>query len=85
MNETRRSIIGAGLALAGGMSGWAAVSAGSGTQAGGASSKSAGRIDVHQHLLPPEFLAALEKRNLSAQWAPVTWSSDGALAMMDEH
>ena len=46
--------------------------------------KGAGRIDVHQHLLPPEFLATLERHGLSGQWAPVTWSAEGALAMMDE-
>ena len=44
----------------------------------------ASRIDVHQHLLPPEFLAALERHGMSA-WAPAAWSADGALAMMDEH
>lgn len=42
------------------------------------------RIDVHQHLLPPEFLAALERHGLSA-WAPAPWSSQGALALMDRH
>lgn len=44
----------------------------------------ASRIDVHQHLLPPEFLAALERHGMSA-WAPAAWSADGALATMDEH
>ena len=29
----------------------------------------AARIDVHQHLLPPEFLAALERHGMS-DWAP---------------
>ena len=43
----------------------------------------AARIDVHQHLLPPEFLAALERHGMSA-WAPAAWSAEGALAMMDE-
>ena len=45
---------------------------------------SANRIDVHQHLLPPEFLAALDRHGISA-WAPAKWSVEGALAMMDEH
>ncbi len=44
----------------------------------------ASRIDVHQHLLPPEFLAALERHGMSA-WAPAKWSAEGAIAMMDEH
>lgn len=44
---------------------------------------SASRIDVHQHVLPPEFVAALERNGMAA-WAPVGWSSEGALAMMDE-
>ncbi len=44
----------------------------------------AARIDVHQHLLPPEFIAALDRHAMSA-WAPVKWSAEGALAMMDEH
>jgi len=43
----------------------------------------AGRIDVHQHLLPPEFLAALARHGKS-DWAPAKWSAEGALAMMDE-
>ena len=43
----------------------------------------ASRIDVHQHLLPPEFVAALERHGLGG-WAPVKWSSEGALAAMDE-
>ncbi len=44
----------------------------------------AARIDVHQHLLPPEFLEALERHGMSA-WAPAAWSEDGALKIMDEH
>ena len=42
------------------------------------------RIDVHQHLLPPEFVAALERHGLGG-WAPVQWSVEGALAAMDTH
>lgn len=41
------------------------------------------RIDVHQHLLPPEFVAALDKHGMGA-WAIAPWSEDGALAMMDK-
>ena len=44
----------------------------------------AARIDVHQHPLPPEFVAALERHGLG-HWAPVGWSAEGALAAMDEH
>ena len=42
------------------------------------------RIDVHQHPLPPEFVAALERHGMGG-WAPVGWSAEGALAAMDEH
>ena len=44
----------------------------------------AARIDVHQHLLPPSYVAALERHGLGG-WAPRSWSPAGALAMMDEH
>ena len=44
----------------------------------------ASRIDMHQHLLPPEFLAALERHGLG-EWAPAAWSAEGALAIMDAH
>ena len=44
----------------------------------------ASRIDVHQHLLPPEFIAALESHGMGA-WAPAAWSEEGALATMDQH
>jgi 6-methylsalicylate decarboxylase len=44
----------------------------------------AGRIDVHQHLLPPEFLAALARHGMS-RWAPAAWSAGGALAIMDQY
>ncbi|WP_428391546.1 amidohydrolase family protein [Lichenicoccus sp.] len=44
----------------------------------------ASRIDMHQHLLPPEFVSALERHGMGA-WAPAGWSAEGALAMMDAH
>ena len=44
----------------------------------------AARIDVHQHTLPPEFLAALERHGMS-DWEPQSWSAAGAIAMMDAH
>ena len=46
--------------------------------------ESAARIDVHQHTLPPEFLAALERHGIG-EWAPQSWSVAGAIAMMDAH
>ena len=42
------------------------------------------RVDTHQHVLPPEFVGALERHGLGG-WAPVTWSAEAALAMMDEN
>lgn len=79
---TRRALLGTGLALGGGLT-RPALAADRAverkTDMAGAS-----RIDVHQHLLPPEFLAALDKHGMSA-WAPQKWSAAGALAMMDEH
>ena len=45
--------------------------------------EAATRIDVHQHLIPPEFRAALERHGM-AGWAPFPWSEAGALAMMEE-
>ena len=44
----------------------------------------AARIDVHQHLLPPEFLAALDRHGMSA-WGQFPWSAEGAIATMDRH
>ena len=44
---------------------------------------SAARIDVHHHVLPPEFLSALERHGLMHA-APVTWTAEGALAKMDD-
>ena len=48
-----------------------------------------GRIDVHQHLLPPEYVAALTEQGMAA-WAypafiPGGGSMDSAIAMMDEN
>ncbi len=43
----------------------------------------AARIDVHQHLIPPEFREALERHGMGG-WAPFPWSEAGAVAMMDE-
>ncbi len=79
---TRRIFIGSGLAAASRISGLArAAQQGARKEA---TRVGASRIDVHQHLLPPEFLAALERHGMGA-WAPAKWSAEGAIAMMDEH
>ena len=78
----RRSILGLGLA-AGGVATRRAQAAGRKAPAVRRMGDAA-RIDVHQHLLPPEFLAALDRHGMRA-WAPAAWSAEGALAMMDEH
>lgn len=49
-----------------------------------------GRIDVHQHLLPPEFVTALTGHRSGVpgwdpKWPLPAWSAKGALAMMDTH
>jgi predicted TIM-barrel fold metal-dependent hydrolase len=43
------------------------------------------RIDVHQHLLPPDYLAALRDKGIDAAGGmPLPkWSAEGALAVMD--
>jgi predicted TIM-barrel fold metal-dependent hydrolase len=44
----------------------------------------AGRIDVHQHLIPTRYREALEKRGLTAGgWPLPDWDPDAAMAMMD--
>lgn len=78
VDRTRRTVVGAGLALAG----RAASPALAEMEARGV--MRLGRIDVHQHLLPPEFLTALDRHGMNA-WAPSKWSTEGAIAMMDEH
>ncbi len=82
----RRSIIGMGLAVSAATTGWTQDARRKTRSSGGGRDRtsSAARIDVHQHLLPPEFLAALDRHGMRA-WAPAAWSSEGALAMMDEH
>lgn len=49
----------------------------------------ADRIDVHQHLLPDVYVAALQAHGFdvpgwSPDWPLPRWSTEGALAMMDE-
>jgi predicted TIM-barrel fold metal-dependent hydrolase len=48
------------------------------------SARSASRIDVHQHLLPPAYRELLDRRGLSAGgWPMPAWDPQSALAMMD--
>ena len=45
----------------------------------------AGRIDVHQHLLPPRYREALEAAEQTAGgWPTPQWDVEAAIAMMDE-
>ncbi|MDL5159666.1 amidohydrolase family protein [Actinomycetospora termitidis] len=46
-----------------------------------------GRIDVHQHLLPRDYVAALERHGIAEAGgrALPDWSPQSALAMMDDH
>ena len=75
---TRRILIGTGMATGG------ALVRGAGGEARADDGRKAGmaRIDIHQHIIPPEFLAALARHGMSA-WAPAPWSQQGALALMD--
>ncbi|MTD52629.1 amidohydrolase family protein [Amycolatopsis pithecellobii] len=42
------------------------------------------RIDVHQHVVPPQWAQALAERNLdSGGWPIPDWSAESAIAMMD--
>lgn len=74
---TRRSVLDASIAMSGMLAGNALARTPDRIASGS-------RIDVHQHILPPEFLAALDRHGMSA-WAPVKWSAAGAIAVMDEH
>ena len=43
-----------------------------------------GRIDVHQHLIPPRYRQRLEERGLTAGgWPTPSWDPAAAIAMMD--
>ncbi|MEU1628158.1 amidohydrolase family protein [Streptomyces sp. NPDC020096] len=43
-----------------------------------------GRIDVHEHVLPPAYRRLLDDRGLTAGgWALPGWDKDSAIAMMD--
>ena len=78
---TRRTFLSSSIAAAGTLSAAARAEPHNGKD--GRKPVRANRIDVHQHLLPPEFVAALDRHGMSA-WAPSSWSVEGALAMMDE-
>ncbi|MCX0275154.1 amidohydrolase family protein [Nocardia zapadnayensis] len=43
-----------------------------------------GRIDTHQHIIPPEYRRLLDERGLSAgRWPTPEWAPEAALALMD--
>ncbi|RSS78280.1 amidohydrolase [Streptomyces sp. WAC06614] len=41
------------------------------------------RIDVHQHVIPPDRVRALAERAAALGWPAPSWDRQGALAMMD--
>ncbi|MGW0581641.1 amidohydrolase family protein [Streptomyces sp. NPDC002920] len=41
------------------------------------------RIDVHQHLIPPDFSRATAERAVALGWPAPAWDVQGAIAMMD--
>ncbi len=85
MNDwTRRAVLATSMASGVLVAGTGARAAAPQSRGGRPSAGNAARIDVHQHLLPPEFVAALDRHGMSA-WAPAKWSVEGALAMMDQH
>lgn len=49
--------------------------------------RSPGRIDVHHHLLPPDFVAWLNEQNLDWTGGPAQpeWSTEQAVEIMDRH
>ena len=45
-----------------------------------------GRIDTHQHIVPPDYAAWLRRMGMAAGGLPIPdWSRESALAMMDKH
>jgi len=45
-----------------------------------------GRIDTHQHIVPPDYAAWLRRMGMAAGGLPIPdWSCESALAMMDKH
>lgn len=44
-----------------------------------------GRIDTHQHVIPPMYRAQLDARNLTAGgWPTPAWDADAAIALADD-
>ncbi|MGW0792493.1 amidohydrolase family protein [Streptomyces sp. NPDC002911] len=41
------------------------------------------RIDVHQHLIPPDFSRAMAERAVALGWPAPAWDVQSAIAMMD--
>jgi len=44
-----------------------------------------GRIDVHHHLYPPAYMAAMEKEMKETNFAPRPWTPQISLEAMDKH
>ncbi|MFF4397510.1 hypothetical protein [Streptomyces sp. NPDC001480] len=45
---------------------------------------SPGRIDVHQHLIPPAYREVLDRRGVTAAgWPTPAWDAESAITMMD--
>lgn len=44
-----------------------------------------GRIDVHHHLYPPAYMAAMEKEMKETNFAPRPWTPETSIEMMDKH
>lgn len=44
-----------------------------------------GRVDVHQHVIPPRYQAFLDGRGISTGGLAPVWSEDLALTVMDAH
>ena len=77
----RRNLLAAGAAAVGlGVSGVASLPAAA--QTGPASAKPH-RIDVHHHLIPPDYLAAVASTRIGSQARP--WSPEISLVEMDKH
>ena len=80
---SRRTALGAAAAAIGGALARPAWAAGQAFKQN-PETRGASRIDVHQHLLPPEFVAALDRHGMAA-WGRFPWSAESAIATMDRH
>jgi predicted TIM-barrel fold metal-dependent hydrolase len=47
---------------------------------------SPGRIDTHQHIVPPAYATWLDRKGIAAGGLPIPhWNADAAVALMDRH